>query len=153
MAEKNRRGRRLRGRATLDLEPVPHAGLLLRYARQMRARPTEAEAMLWGELRATGTGYRFDRQYVISTYIVDFVCRRLRLVVEVDGDIHDLPERIAYDAARSSDLEAMGFVVLRFRNEEVLKDVLAVARQIKTVAEELAAAQVARKESDLTEER
>ena len=106
----------------------------------MRKHPTPAEATLWGELRATDLGVRFDCQYVLGPYIVDFVCRPLRLVVEVDGSVHDLPEQIAYDAERSSDLEAVGFRVLRYRNEEVLKDASAVAASIKQVVKSLASA-------------
>ena len=111
--------------------PVPHAAVLLRFAKEMKAYPTEAEDLLWRQLRATQLGVRFDRQVVIGPYIVDFVCRVLLLVVEVDGRIHELPEHLAYDAARTSDLEHVGYRVLRFRNEEVEADALGVAAAIR----------------------
>ena len=110
---------------------MPHAAVLLRFAKEMKAYPTEAEDLLWRQLRATQLGVRFDRQAVIGPYVVDFVCRALLLVVEVDGRIHELPEHLAYDAKRTSDLELVGYRVLRFRNEEVetgARDVAGVIR-------------------------
>ena len=132
MAETNKRTNRLRTRPTRErVEPVPHAPLLLRFAAEMKACPTQAEFLLWQELRATQLGVRFDRQVVIGPYIVDFACRPLLLIVEVDGDIHDLPAHVAYDAERTSDLELVGYRVLRFRNEAVEADAGAVAGLIK----------------------
>ncbi len=98
----------------------------------MRLDPTHAEYMLWDELRATKLGVRFRQQQVIGRYIVDFACLYLELCVEVDGGIHDWPERIAYDEQRSSDLEADGYRVIRFRNEEVYEDVWRVAASIRS---------------------
>ena len=116
---------------------VAHAGLLWRFAREMRANPTPAEHLLWQQLRATQLGVRFDQQFVLGPYIVDFVCRALRLVVEVDGGVHHLPEAIAYDAERSSALAEVGYRVLRFRNEEVIANAAAVAAAIQAVVAEL----------------
>ena len=116
--------------------PVPHAAVLLRFAKEMKAYPTEAEDLLWRQLRATQLGVRFDRQAVIGPYIVDFVCRVLLLVVEVDGRIHSLPEHFAYDAARTSDLEHVGYRVLRFRNDEVEADARGVAAAIRVALAE-----------------
>ena len=111
--------------------------MLSRFAARMRAEPTHAEHMLWQELRATKLGVRFDRQKVIGPYIVDFLASAILLVVEVDGGVHDLPERIAYDAQRTSDLTLIGYRVLRFRNEEVYEDADAVAAAIREVVVEL----------------
>ena len=127
----------MRPRLTEASEPVAHAGLLSRFAKRMRDEPTHAEHMIWQELRATKLGVRFDRQKVIGPYIVDFVCGVLKLVVEVDGDVHDLPDQIAHDAARSGDLAAVGYTVLRFRNEEVYEDADAVASIIQDAVDQL----------------
>ena len=97
--------------------PVPRRNLrLLRLARAMRARPTPAEDILWEQLRGGQLGFRFRRQEPIGPYIVDFVCRARRLVVEVDGDTHEDPE---VDRARDRALVAMGYRVIRFDNSEI----------------------------------
>jgi very-short-patch-repair endonuclease len=92
---------------------------------------TPAESALWAGLRRRQVGgLRFRRQLVVGPFIVDFCCRQAGLIVEVDGSIHDeLQER---DEARDAALEALGYRVLHFRNEEVLnhqEDVLAAISQ------------------------
>ena len=119
--------------------PVPHAAVLLRFAKEMKAYPTEAEDLLWRRLRATQLSVRFDRQAVIGPYIVDFVCRPLHLLIEVDGRIHDLPEHLAYDAERTSDLALVGYYVLRFPNDEVEANAELVVEAIRRVIAERAA--------------
>ena len=90
-------------------------------ARQLRNNPTEAERLLWRELRLRQLGgHKFRRQQPLGRYIVDFVCLERRLVVELDGGQHSEPEQAGYDAERSSWLEQEGFRVLRFWDHEVL---------------------------------
>ena len=94
---------------------------LLELQRQNRKNPTPAEAILWEALRGSRLeGLRFLRQKALNRYIVDFYCAEARLVIELDGSVHDTPEARAYDAGRSVELEARGLKVLRFRNEEAL---------------------------------
>ena len=97
-------------------------------ARQLRHASTDAERHLWRHLRSRNlAAYKFRRQYPISGYIVDFACLSAKLVVEVDGGQHG--DAAAYDAVRTRRLEAQGFRVLRFWNDEVLmrtEDVLQV---------------------------
>jgi very-short-patch-repair endonuclease len=89
-------------------------------ARQMRHEPTDAERKFWSCVRGRGFGgYKFKRQYPIGRYIVDFVCLEHRLIVELDGGQHALQED--YDAERTAYLEARGFRVMRFWNDEFLK--------------------------------
>jgi len=93
---------------------------------------TRAEAVLWRYLRNWHIGgLRFRRQHPIGRYIADFCCVERRLVIELDGLSHE--ERDAYDAARSADLAARGYGVLRFLNDDVLRDpeavVLAIAAE------------------------
>jgi len=102
---------------------------------EMRENPTPAEEKLWNELKNKATGYHFRRQHVIEKFIVDFVCLPKMLVVEVDGDVHDYQKE--EDAERTQYLEAAGFKVIRFKNDEVLSDSDKVLSQIKQVLEAL----------------
>jgi len=87
------------------------------YARQMRKAPTDAESVLWYEIRNRQlNGYRFNRQVRIASYIIDFVCRGRNLIVELDGGQHCENAR---DERRTHHLNAMGYSVLRFWNDEV----------------------------------
>ncbi|HET6913522.1 MAG TPA: endonuclease domain-containing protein [Rhodanobacteraceae bacterium] len=90
-------------------------------ARSLRQSMTDAEARLWLLLRGRHTtGFKFRRQFPIDRYVADFACLEAKLVVEVDGGQHN--DRIEEDAARTRCLESNGFRVLRFWNDEVLKN-------------------------------
>lgn len=94
---------------------------LLPFAKQMRTAPTEAESRLWQRLRAGRLqGFKFKRQQPLGGYIVDFICFDRRLVVEVDGSQHI--DQASRDAVRTAWLESRDFVVLRFWNDDVLRD-------------------------------
>ena len=95
-------------------------GLLKGYAKENRRNPTEAENVFWGHLRAGELGQPFKRQHIIGEFIADFVCLPAKLIIEVDGKYHQLPEQQASDEERQEWLEAKGFTVLRFTNEEVI---------------------------------
>jgi very-short-patch-repair endonuclease len=99
-------------------------------ARELRRAPTPAERKLWNRLRGWGIG-KFRRQHPLDRFILDFYCPAARLCVEVDGGIHDDPDQLARDRARTETLAAMGIRVIRFRNEEVLHDPGAVLRKIE----------------------
>ncbi len=90
---------------------------LLAYARTMRSEPTVAEDRLWYHLRAQRMGVKFRRQEPIGPYIVDFVCLKRRLIVEVDGDSHD---DLARDARRDRWFLDRGWFVLRFWDDYIL---------------------------------
>lgn len=62
---------------------------------------------------------RFLRQYSVDNYVIDFYCPRLKLAVEIDGDIHDLPEQKEYDIERQKYLEGFGIKFIRIKNEEL----------------------------------
>ncbi len=104
-------------------------------ARELRKEQTEAEAILWNELRNQKLGTKFRRQHAINAYIVDFVAIDEQLVVEVDGGIHREAEQAAYDTRRTQLLEESGFGVIRFTNEEVARNTPAVVQKIKAVLE------------------
>lgn len=102
-------------------------------ARTLRRNATEAEAVLWRQLRNRQLdGWKFRRQQRIGPYIVDFLCPETRLIVEVDGGQHS-PER---DASRTSFLEGEGYRVLRFWNNDVLGNLAGVLEVIRTACAE-----------------
>lgn len=81
---------------------------------------TPAEKLLWKEVRANKLGVRFRRQQVIQGFIVDFYCHYAGLIVEVDGDVHDLQKE--EDERREKVLSELGLRVVRFRNDEVVRN-------------------------------
>jgi leucyl-tRNA synthetase len=103
--------------------------LLLEKAKKMRENPTDAEKILWEKLKSKNISYKFRQQHLIDDFIVDFVCLSKKLIVEVDGKIHDSQEE--QDLARTSVLKDKGFKVIRFTNDEVIQDVENVLAQIK----------------------
>jgi very-short-patch-repair endonuclease len=113
--------------------PVPDRNR--RNAKAMRRVMTDAELKLWNELRAhrlMGLGFR--RQVPIAGYIVDFACSEKRLIVELDGSQHAEAERAIADSARSKRLEQDGWTILRFWNDDVLRDIDNVCQHIVIVA-------------------
>jgi very-short-patch-repair endonuclease len=91
-------------------------------ARQLRLNPTPAERHAWSLLRGRAVlGLKFRRQHVLHGFIVDFYCVAERLVLELEGDVHDGSDRQTYDAARAAFLEAAGYRVVRVRNRDVTR--------------------------------
>ena len=93
--------------------------ILKETARENRKQMTEGERVLWNELRAKKTGYRFLRQHAIGEYIVDFVCLERQVIVEVDGGYHAEALQQMMDTQRQDWLESQGYIVLRYTNEQV----------------------------------
>ncbi len=101
-------------------------------ARQLRQRQTFAEKTLWAIVRNRRLGgFKFMRQAVVDRYIVDFVCQSAKVVVELDGPVHEGREE--QDADRARILELCGYLALRFRNERVLTDPGGTADEILAV--------------------
>jgi very-short-patch-repair endonuclease len=97
-------------------------------ARRLRRELTEAEGKLWARLRDRRLGVKFRRQLPIDRFIVDFASEEAKVVIEVDGSQHALaPTR---DRDRTAVLEARGFLVLRFWNNQVLEDIDVVLDEI-----------------------
>ena len=100
-------------------------------ARSLRKTMTRQEVLLWSRLRALRPqGVHIRRQAPIERYIVDFLCLRARLVIEIDGNQHGSEEGLAKDALRDARLEKLGFGTLRFSNEEVMRNLNGVAETI-----------------------
>jgi len=121
----------MRGRHTIR-ETSPE---LRQRAKELRKRMTSAERTLWSRLRGHQLGgLKIRRQHPLGRFIVDFYCTDARLVLEVDGGIHDrLVER---DAARTEYLEQRGFGVIRIRNEDIEQNLEKVLAEILAVCEE-----------------
>ncbi|MBE7183708.1 MAG: endonuclease domain-containing protein [Methylobacterium mesophilicum] len=99
-----------------------------RFARGMRREPTDSEERLWQELRGRRLDrFKFRRQVPLGPFIADFLCVEAMLVVELDGSQH---ADSAYDMRRDADLKARGFRVLRFWNDDVLRDLNGVCDTI-----------------------
>jgi very-short-patch-repair endonuclease len=100
------------------------------FAKELRKRPTDAEKLLWKYLRLKRLeGLKFRRQYPLDHYIVDFICLEKRLVVEVDGGQHS--EEKDKDIKRDAYLNQQGFKVLRFWNNEALRNTEGVLEIIR----------------------
>ena len=113
----------------------PH---LKQYARELRNDGTKAEACLWKYvLRAKKfKGYQFKRQRPVLNYIADFMCPELMLVIEVDGITHCDEVVVKNDIIRQKKLEEVGFTVIRFNDEDVLRDIENVERVLDGFVEE-----------------
>ena len=108
---------------------------LIESARRMRETPTHAEGLLWKKLRKKRLGgFRFRRQHIIYTFIVDFYCPLAKLVIEVDGSVHDDQEE--YDREREEIIENLGYQVLRFRNDQIEREIEAVLAGIYGACED-----------------
>jgi very-short-patch-repair endonuclease len=101
-------------------------------ARNLRREQTAAESKLWACLRNRQLGdVKFARQVAIGPFFADFCCRGAKLIIEIDGVTHDAPEELSRDARRTAWLEARGYRVIRFRNEELMGDLDAVLERIQ----------------------
>ncbi|MBP9214602.1 MAG: methionine--tRNA ligase subunit beta [Chitinophagaceae bacterium] len=112
--------------------------LLKEFVAEQRSNPTEAEVALWELLRDKKLGYKFRRQHIIGRFIADFVCIKYKLIIEVDGGVHQIPENIISDEERTKELNTLGFEVIRFTNNEVLfeteKVLTAISEKLKEIA-------------------
>jgi len=106
-----------------------------RNARKMRKAMTDAELKLWNELRAHRLmGLSFRRQMPIAGYIADFACPARKIIIEVDGSQHGDEKNRRADERRTDTLEKFGWTVLRFWNDEILRDIDGVCRHIVAAA-------------------
>jgi tRNA modification GTPase len=112
--------------------------LLKERARELRKHPTEAEAELWPHIRKRQIeDAEFRRQHIIGHFIPDFVALKEKLIIEIDGGYHQLPDVKLRDEERQTILEGMGYAVLRFSNEEVLEKLGYVTHSIRAKLQEI----------------
>jgi len=106
----------------MSLKSKMHGGanqLIYQKARELRNNSTHTEQILWGYLKTKPQGFKFRRQHPYSIYILDFYCHSLKLLIEVDGSIHNLEEVIQNDKIRQDLLEKDGLKVVRFSSDEI----------------------------------
>lgn len=99
-------------------------------AKNLRNNPTPQEQKMWNLLRKKQFhGLRFLRQYIIGQYIVDFICRSEKIIIEIDGGQHN--ENINYDSKRTEYLEMLGYKVVRFWNNEIDNNISGVYQKLE----------------------
>ena len=99
------------------------------HAKQLHRNMTPAEVKLWARLRAHRLeGVHFRNQHAIGNYVVDFCAPRKKLIIELDGSQH--MEQVEYDQERTEYLESKGYKVIRFWNNDVMRDIDSVIRAI-----------------------
>jgi very-short-patch-repair endonuclease len=110
---------------------LPDKNALAR-AKRLRQTFTPAEETLWSHLRDRRfLGLKFRRQAPIGPYIADFLCHELRLVLELDGSVHLEPNQISHDQNRDANLQALGYRVLRYTNQQLQDDPDSVLEAIR----------------------
>ena len=105
-------------------------------AREFRRDMTPTEAILWQELRGNKLGVHFRRQQVIAGFIVDFYCHKAGLVIELDGSVHQGVEQKENDTERDKVLSEMGLRIVRFMNEDVIKNSPKILGRIRELVSE-----------------
>lgn len=106
-------------------------GKLKDFANENRKNPTQAESILWDYLKGKQLGVSFRRQHVIGEYIADFICLSHHLIIEIDGNYHQLPEQQSSDEERTKRLEELGMKIIRFTNDEIIGNIEMVINKIK----------------------
>jgi cyclase len=107
------------------------SNLIFDNAKRQRYNPTHSEMLLWEYLRNRPFNYKFRRQHPIAQFIADFYCHELKLIIEVDGSIHDEEKIILNDIERQNYLEEKGMNFLRFTNFQVEKQTTEVIATIE----------------------
>lgn len=104
----------------------------LQKAKELRKSCTPAEGKLWAVLQNKKlNGYKFRRQHPIYRYIADFYCHELRLVIELDGEVHEGLEQQEHDINRDAVIKEFDIRILRFRNQEILNDLPKALEQVR----------------------
>ena len=105
--------------------------LIFERAKALRNITTESENLLWNHIKGKQLGVKFRRQHPLSNYIADFYCHELRLIIELDGAVHNQADVIANDIERQKQLEELGLTVIRFTNNELYQNINQVLDKIK----------------------
>jgi very-short-patch-repair endonuclease len=109
------------------------------FAHELRQNMTKAEVCLWKYALKTGKmkGYSFKRQRPVLNFIVDFICLELKLIIEVDGYSHFLDEVIEKDRIKDITLKEAGYIMVRFTDTQVLKDITNVVLEIESIIDKM----------------
>ncbi len=100
---------------------------------QLRGQMTKAEILLWYRIRHNQLGCKFRRQHGIGKYIVDFYCPKLKLIIEIDGDIHFYEENIVADKRREAYFRGLGLKIIRYNNLDIIKNIDSVLVDLKKI--------------------
>jgi acetylglutamate kinase len=111
--------------------------LIFEKAKELREKTTPAEKRLWNFIRINEWALKFRRQHPVQNYVVDFYCHSLKLVIEVDGSIHELEEVKRNDISRENNLKELGLTIIRFKDEEVFESKRKVMERIGSIVEQL----------------
>ncbi len=106
--------------------------LIFDKARELRKRLTPSEQIFWLRLKEQFPGYKFRKQHPISHYIADYYCHKLKLVIEIDGPIHNSEEAKLNDKKRQRDLENLDLTVTRFTNDQIKNEIESVIKMISS---------------------
>ena len=104
---------------------------LREHRKELRKNPTLQEEKLWWYLRKNQLGVKFRRQHSIGGYIVDFFCKEKKLILEIDGEVHNTKTAKEYDEVRDKFITSFGYFILRFYNSEVDNSIDVVLTKIK----------------------
>lgn len=119
------------------MKHLPYNKNLKMFSRDLRNFSTLSEVLLWNELKAGRVrGYKFNRQKPLLNYIVDFYCKKLSLVIEVDGITHTYEGAYDRDVKRQKELERIGLAFLRFDDLDVKEKMSSVLKTIEEFIEE-----------------
>ena len=116
--------------------------LLKELQKENKKNSTQAESILWENLRNKNIKYKFRRQHIIDIFIADFVCLEKKLIIEVDGGYHNTLEQREADELRTQILNEIGFKVIRFTNEQVVGDIDNVINRVNTILASLPSGEV-----------
>ena len=118
-----------------NITPSPYfntSQISIEKARRLRKNMTETERKLWFFLRNRKfKGLKFRRQHPVDVFITDFICIEKKLVVELDGEIHNTPEQIEYDKDRTKILKGYQLKVIRFTNHQINNNIYNVLKEIE----------------------
>ena len=111
--------------------------LLFKRAEELRKFSTDVENIMWGFLKGNTLGVKFRRQHPLLFYIADFYCHKLKLVIEIDGSIHNKQDVKINDIIRQKEIEQLGIKVIRFTNEQILKTPEVILESIMSTVKEI----------------
>ena len=111
---------------------------IFKLARELRKDQTNAEKILWEKLNKNQIhGLKFRRQHPINKFIADFFCPKIKLVIEVDGSIHEIAEFHNHDEGRTDFFNDFGITLIRYTNEQIYTELDSTIRQINDISEKL----------------
>ena len=111
--------------------------IIFQHAQKLRKKMTDAEKIIWEKLCNKQLGVKIRRQHPIWKFIADYYCHEIKLVIEIDGGIHLLEENKEYDISREVTLNEFGIEIIRFSNDQVVKEIESVIEKIKEKIAEL----------------